>query len=362
MSIIIFPFLQALDDRYWDSNTLSSAWVLASNTEFLFNQRSNLLVKLKENHDDNITEVSGCNTPSRRTLAAALVKGYGKDDPEIRDLIESLDPNITVDDLEPDMMSFEGLYVNLVTMAEEGTNTAGMKARPSESYTNGGSVHYDGVNAMARHWLARPRLYKPNIIYQDALSASDLVDTAILAAKSEIPPEVTIAHQGNPKSGYFTWNHYTTEGGTDGLECAAVIARVRIMDEETEIATYPLDVHSRLTLKRGDFPPWAKCRIAVKSLEEDQWLSELLFEANFTDLVEQHMDLYIRGTALGSDRGFAYFSSEYNVFSDHCDEKPEYGYERLVEWGSAGSTASFAWMATWHFMLSAFVAAVYFNR
>ncbi len=275
--------------------------------------------------------------------------------------LDNICPDITVDDLDPDRMSFEGLYVSLVSMAEEGTNSAGMKARPSELYTNGGSVHYDGVNAMARHWVARPKLYKPNIILQDALAASDLVDTAILAAKSEIPPEVTIAHQGNPKSGYLEWNGCTTEGGTEGLECAAVIARVRIMDEETEIATYPLDAHSRVTLKSGDFPPWAKCRIGVKSLEEDQWLNELPLEANFTDLVEQHMDLYIRGTALGKDRGFAYFSSEYNVFSDHCGETPEDGYEHLIEWDGASSTASYVWMATWHLMLSAFVASVCFN-
>jgi hypothetical protein len=97
-------------------------------------------------------------------------------------------------------MSFEGLYTDLYTMALEGTNTLGMRARPPQNYTNGASIHYSGINDMLLYWLVRPQRYKVNIIYTDSFESSSIVDTAISANLGQIPRQVTIAHH-NQRTG-----------------------------------------------------------------------------------------------------------------------------------------------------------------
>ena len=113
-------------------------------------------------------------------------------------------------EIHPVNMSYEGLWVDLLNEARYGTNTDGMRARDPDDYTNGASVHYSGMNDMLRHWLARPDVYKPNIIYVDDFTTSTFVTTAIAYNKGEIPREVTIAHQGNN-------NEWVLRVGRDGL-------------------------------------------------------------------------------------------------------------------------------------------------
>ena len=64
-----------------------------------------------------------------------------------------------VGEIEPDEMSFEGMFVDLLYTHRDGVNTNGMYARTAEQFTSGASVHYLGVNDMYRHWLARPDKY-----------------------------------------------------------------------------------------------------------------------------------------------------------------------------------------------------------
>ena len=54
-----------------------------------------------------------------------------------------------------------------------------MFVRPADNYTNGASVQYMGMNDMWSYWIARPNIYKPNILSIDDTVSSSTADVAI---------------------------------------------------------------------------------------------------------------------------------------------------------------------------------------
>ena len=321
-------YIRGKDDRYWSLNILHQKWELAPNPEDLFQERSEKLKDFKENYTDMLTEISGCNTSNNRSVAASLVRAYdGVDWAE--ELLEELFPGIT--DADTDLMSFEGLYMDLITMAREGTNSEGMRARHPENYSNGASVDYSGVDAMLHHWLARPGLYKVNSIYVDAFQASKVVDICIAANKGEIIPEATLANQGSTRTGYYEWaEEYRAIGGAEAHSCSPALLRYRVTSEafSSDTGWIALPEETGVSFHEGEYPPDAVMTLSV--FTDNDWQDVL--QEDVTSIISGHNDMFIRSALLPSGGGFVYLSLAYNTFGDDCYTLPDDGYFKVAIW------------------------------
>ena len=321
-------YIRAKDDRYW-SSIIHSRWTGVTNPEELFQQRTSLLVDFNQNYANSLTHISGCVTPNEQIVIAGLLNVYG-DNETIRDIINDTLPLLL--EVNTTDMSYEGLWVDLLNMARYGTNTVGMWARPMDIYTNGASVHYGGNNNMLRHWIARPDLYKPNIIGTDDFLSSTFVQTAISANSGDISREVTIAHQGNPMNGYYVWDHnYATSGGDAGLGCPGVDVQYSITDQSVPLDGGVIEQMGLLDIAEGQYPPSALCQIDVSS-DNSGWIH--LWTTNISYLFDNTLDVYIRGTDMGDASGFAYISTNYDDYGQNCTVPPVDGSSVLayMEW------------------------------
>jgi hypothetical protein len=317
-------YIRAKDERYWPY-VIWSSWTSATNTEELFNSRSSRLIDIRENHPDELTDLSGAVTPNEQIIIAGLVNVYG-DNETIRDFINNTFPLLL--EINTTDMSYEGLWVDLINMARYGTNTAGMRARPPDLYTNGASVHYSGNNDMLRHWVARPGLYKPNVVTTDDFVTSTFVQTVISANLGEIPREVTVAHQGNPMNGYYKWDHpYATSGGDAGVNCTAVDVQYIIRDQGVLLDCGVIHQIGLVDIADGQYPPSAVCEIEVSSVDSG-WMP--LWTTNITYMFDNTLDVYIRGTDLGEGSGFAYVSTIYDDYGENCTVSPADGNSILA--------------------------------
>ena len=305
-------------------------WVGRTNPEDLFEERSGKLNSWLTRYPDRITALSGCTTPAEKNIVGAMIRLYG-DDPIIREIISILFPELL--DVDPDLMSFEGQFYDLLTTVREGTNTGGMRARHGHLYTHGGSVHYAGVNDMIPYWVARPGLFKLNEIHVDDFVSSTAVDSAIRANRGEIGRQVSLGHQGNAKDGYYVWDEddAQTEGGTDGLGCEPVLARYQVTSQAYHVDTTwtLLPPKSSVSFTEGEFPPDADVTLSVSSGDE-QWYE--LYTNNLQVMVEGHLDMYLRGAALQVDSGRAYVSYTYDLFGTGCDVIPSNGAIAMISW------------------------------
>ena len=317
-------------DGFWPV-VVQSSWTSQTNPEELFIERSSKLETFLANHPDQITDISGCNTAGIKSVVASLLTVYG-DNENITDIVDNVLPAIL--EVEPEKMSFEGLYTDLFTMALQGTNLLGMYARPPENYTNGASVHYRGVNDMLPYWVARPHKFKMNIIYVDAFQSSTIVDTAIQANLGQIPRQATIAFQGNTRDGYYAWNEQLeTEGGDDGLQCNATLSRYRVTSASFALSShnewFPLPVRTVVNLSEGQYPTDAVVSLQV-STNGVEWYD--IFDGNVQQMIDDAFDVYLRSVDNGNDSGFAYISQYYNAFSDSCFEEPTENFLTLIRW------------------------------
>ncbi len=133
-------YIEAKHDLFWPT-FVHNIDTGRTNPEDLFEKVSQNLAETKNNYDHRITLVSGCATPDVYTVVSAMLRVYG-DDPLIGAILDILLPGVT--DLEPDLMSFEGVYVDLLNQHKFGINTGGMLVRPADNYTNGASIQYMG--------------------------------------------------------------------------------------------------------------------------------------------------------------------------------------------------------------------------
>ena len=326
-------YIRAKHDGFWSIETVYE-WSGRTNPEDLFNERSERLESYRQNAGHKMTRISGCNTPNEKMYVGGLLRVYG-DDESFRDIIKIIWPELL--EIDPNLMSFEGMWTDLLTFSNQGTNTAGMLVRPSDKYTSGASVHYRGVNDMARYWLARPQKYKLNEIHvDDAVQSSTLVETAILSAKGEIPREVSVAFQGNAKDGYYIWDEsgFQTLGGSDGLACSTpiqvryrVISASFIIDEEW----HDLNNKAVVSFEEGQYPNDAIFELQVSGPGFGEWLN--IHEDNISIMIENNLDLYLRGSSTEEGPGsYAYTSYTYNLFGEACDRPPTDGYLKLVQW------------------------------
>ena len=193
-------------------------------------------------------------------------------------------------------------------------------------------IMYDKGNYFYRHWLARPDKFKPNVIYVDDSPSSTVVQTAIEANRGDIKREVTIAVQGSCRHGYYTWEEFTAVGGRDGLNCTEIVIRIEMPSEglywDTTLGT--------VTFPEGEFTP--ETDVVIMARGANQW--QELYQGNIQDMIETNLDLYVRGNGpdindideMPSGWGFAYISTEYNVFGEDCNTPPTSGYLHLVIW------------------------------
>ena len=307
---------------YWPE-VIQSNYVAKTNPEDVFVDRSRVLNMYKTNSSlsNSMTDLSGCTTPGDVNVEGGLLLYVGLSQrPELVALLNQLLPFLR--GVKPGLMSFEGLFLDLLSMATA-TNTVGMRSRPAMNYTNGASVHYGGVNEMLPYWLARPQLYKVNIIYVDDIGSSTIVDTAIKGNHGQIPRQVTIAFQGNARDGFLKWNGYQTTGGTDGLSCINILARYQITS-----ATYALPDEdswtdfvpkSTTSYSEGQYPLDARVVLQV-AIDNQSWVT--IFEDNIQNMISKTRDIYLRGSNQGNGTGFAYLSERYNVFGESCTTYP----------------------------------------
>lgn len=313
-----------------------------TNPEELFLDRSSKAERFLVEHPNQITDISGCNTPGTITRLASNIRTYRDNEnitavvENITEIIDSILPiDVDVDDIPvPEQMSFEGVFVDLLTMTRNGTNTQGMYARPAENYTNGGSVHYRGANAMLPYWIARPQRYKTNIFYVDDFPTSTVVDTAISANLGDIPRQVTIAFQGNPKDGYLVWSKLLEAyGGRDGLACNATLARYTVSSVAFDLGSAAewkeIPVRSVIDISEGEYPPDAIVHVQV-STDALEWHD--VYEGHVQSMIDSTFDVYLRSTDLSNGAGFAYVSKHYNAFSENCHELPRDNYLNIVQW------------------------------
>ena len=324
IAIMSDSYIRDKDDRYW-SSVIHGGWSGRTNPEDLFVERSSKLKDWKENYADRMTDVTGCITPDEKTVTGSLLRVYGDDD-EVLDILEELFPELVHSD--PDMMSFEGLYLDLLTLAGEGTNTGGMWERVPQYYSNAGSTHYWGNGAMQRYWLARPDVYKNNFFSTDDSERSILVDLAIQGNLGEIPREVSVSHQGTTTHGYYYWEGFEALGGNDAYKCTAIKLRYSVISEScgTQQALTDIETLTTVDFAEGQFCQDADVLLEVSS-EGSEWLD--LYFNNIQDMIDNHMDVYVRGTDLENGTGFAYVSQEYDDFTESCDNPPQ-GNDQLV--------------------------------
>ena len=318
--------INGMSDYYWPNSMLIASWSGRTNPEELFLQRSEGLRNYLQNHPDQMTELSGAMTPDEVTIAAAMYRLYG-DLPIISDILERLLPGAS--SLDADRMSFEGVFVDLLYTARDGINTHGMSARHEEYYSNGASVHYRGVNDMFRYWLARPGLYKANILYvDDAAVSSDIVSTAVLANMNEIPREAAITLQGNTRTGFYFWDNFTAYGGEEGLQCDTIQARFLVESDEFDLSEI-INTGHEFIMQEGVYPPDAVVQVDVNSNGEEVWHS--LGRFHIQTLIEETRDMYIRGDNTGGGAGFAYLSEKYDLYGESCGSPPDPAGEDIIE-------------------------------
>ena len=87
-----------------------------------------------------------------------------------------------------------------------------------------------------------------------------------------------------------------------------------------------------LTMQQGQYPDDSQVTVEVKSQGNDEWV--VLDTFGISNLIEEHLDMYIRGDDLGEGHGFAYIGTVYNAFGEECGLPPESGdmYLTIVEW------------------------------
>ncbi|ELU00255.1 hypothetical protein CAPTEDRAFT_217638 [Capitella teleta] len=326
-------YIRPKHDGFWSSIYISR-WVGKTNPEDIFIERASKMQTYLESNRDQFTSVSGCHTPDEVMIIAALLRIYG-DNKLVMRILEKVAPEYA--GLDPDRMSYEGMWLDLVTSSRYGINTAGMMVRPEKNYTSGASVHYRGLNDMAHYWAARPDKFKVNEIHvDDAVASSTLVQTAIQSAKSEINREVSIAFQGNSKDGYYIWDgQFSTIGGEDGMQCSLPIqVRYRVTSTSYVINEdwTPINNKEEVVFTEGQFPEDAMVMVEVSGRElEGEWL--VLYKGNVQEMIESNQDLYLRGANLENrEGGFAYTSYNYNVFGNACDEVPTEDYLEILSW------------------------------
>ena len=308
-------YVRELRPQFWPSSAHYQRFSGMRNPEDLFNHRSESLRLYKDDFDDVIVRLSGCVTPNANIILGSLRNRY-RGDPFWDDLFDL----IGLGDLEPSRMSFEGLWMDLVSLTREGVNTLGMRRRPANLYTNGGSVHYSGLNDWIRHWAARPNLYRINVVYLDVTSVTTFVETAIQANRGEIPREVTLAFQGNPRDGFYEWDGLETIGGADGLSCSTGFARYRIRNGAVITRDWTaFENKSVLNLQEGQFPAGSTVEVEVGG-DQNNWFS--LFSGNIQNMIQTNQDLYLRVAITDGTSGFGYMDSEYDLFGDDCEDLP----------------------------------------
>ena len=317
--------INAMSDLYWPSFLVVSQ-AGETNPEDLFRQRSGGLRGYLQNNPDQMTELSGAMTPNEVSIAAAMYRVYG-DLPIIDEIYDRLIPG--AHDLDADRMSFEGVYIDLLSAGRYGINTNGMSVRSEEYYSNGASIHYRGVNDMYGYWLARPGLYKANILYiDDAVLSSDIVATAIRANLKEIPREASITLQGSSRTGFYYWDNFTAHGGEEGLECETIQARFVIESTEyglSEVANTGFE----FIMQEGFYPPDSMIHLEVNSFgDDDVWNS--LGSYHIQTLIEETRDMYIRGDNTGGGAGFAYLSEKYDLYAESCGSPPDPAGEDII--------------------------------
>ena len=296
-------YMLKLSKHYWSKKMLINSWSAKTNPENLFKHRSEALNGYKVNHPDSFTDLSGAITMDHESISIGTAEDR----------------------------SFEGLFENLIDLTRYGANTVGMAARDPRFYSTGVSVHYRGINDMYRHWLARPDLYKSNIFYvDDAVHSSTIVQTAILANLHEIKREVALTFQGSPRTGFYEWHEGVAVGGTDGVGCANISGRYLVYSPEyqtEEIVNF--EDRPEMVFVEGQYPPDTEVLIQVSSGTEP-W-HDLYFNV-IDSMINNNLDLYVRGGIDEGGHGFAYISTKYNLFGETCHMVPFAGFENIVKW------------------------------
>ena len=322
--IVIFDnsYMYNKSPLFWQSS-YTNLWTTSSNPEDLFSDRSE---RLRNNRgvSNKMVTLSAAITPSAYTIVGAINKLIGADE-NIRWILETFFPDLNVRCYD---ISFEGLYLDLVTVARN-ANTRGMFARDTKRYSNGRSVNYLGINDMIEYWLRRPNLYKLNILYIDDDVSSSLVDIAIRANGGYYKPSVSITHQGNPRSGFLQWDGFRSKGGRDGLQCSEGEVSYRVVQtgRSTQWKDFPSD--GILSFEQQQYPKVAKLDVRVSSSGSNEW--HPLYNGNIDAMIKSNLDLYLRTRSSSSVKGFAYVSSTYNHFGDNCDSIPS-GTINSVQW------------------------------
>ena len=312
--------------QFWPHETVVNRWTGRTNPEDLFKQRSELLNFFKDNDRDKLTEASVCVTPDERIVIGGLLLVF-QDDPIGREIIRIIMPELLQVDTRK--MSFEGMWTDLVTLAQRGVNTGGMKVRNPEDFTNGGSVHFEGNDEWIRYWLARPGRYMVNIINTDHTTSSKLVDIMIQANMGQIPREVSISFQGNTRDGFYEWSELETTGGKDGLNCQTGKVRYQIKHNDTAHQVWrAINNKTSITLQESQFKHSAAIDIQVGT-DGTNWYP--LFSHNIQSMIASNLDIYIRVADLGSNHGFGYVSRSYNLYGANCQDLPS-NAEHSVRW------------------------------
>lgn len=240
-------------------------------------------------------------------------------------------------------------------------NITQLQVRDHTKYSSGKSVHYRGVNDMYRYWVARPNLYKPNIIYSDdSVKSSTIVDTAIEANLGQIKPEVAVTYQGSPQTGFYEWFEGEITGAEEATMCEEITGRFIISSQEYGIQDifYFKDL-PELVITKGSYPPDAQVLIDVTQMldvEDDDDYDEMgntgndtdttavergnvivvwhrLYENNIDFMIEENLDLYVRGgVSLKDGKHFGYISTKYNLFGETCTLPPYTGFENILYW------------------------------
>ena len=181
-------------------------------------------------------------------------------------------------------------------------------------------MHYSGLNNWIRYWAARPNLYRLNVVYLDVTSATNFVDIAIQVNRGEIPREVTLAFQGNPRDGFYKRDGFETTGGADGLSCSTGFARYRIRNGAVITRDWTTFKNkSVLNLQEGHFPAGSTVELEVSG-DHNNWFS--LFLGNIQNMIQTNQDLYLRVAITNHTSGFGYMDSEYDLFGDNCGDMP----------------------------------------
>ncbi|XP_077868603.1 PI-PLC X domain-containing protein 2-like [Saccoglossus kowalevskii] len=324
------------------NDIIINGWDGQTNTEGLFIDRSKKLEHFHDHQPNDTTLISGCVTPSTSNviggmlLAGLFPKGLQNSLTEIQlsALLETYD-RTALTSLGSDLakhMGFEGTSFDLLDLGNK-TNTLGMNARDKKLFSSVGSVHFKGTRDMIRYWLARPNLYKPNIIEVDNYHTSDVVSLAILANDARIPREVSINFQGNTRDGYAkkVFDIFYT-GGDEGLKCKSVLTSYDIISATKGVLVNMSRIqnHESLIIIDGQYPIDSNITLYVSSSGSKQWYE--IYHGNIQDWIINNHDIYIRGSDTGNGSGFAYVSTKYNDFGPKCTEGLKAGVLNYVEW------------------------------